>query len=143
MTGAEGLPQPLGGLLLKLLEPEKVTPKEALRALRRARRTGALWRALTQMERALLTAAAHTRVTEYRSPKLKALLAKIIAKLEAHTPKGMVLAAAVRRALTLNPLLASLAPQALASTLKRKLSYLLYLGRSMLEVIDYYTPWRT
>lgn len=147
MKGAEGLPNYdniLEALLHSLLKPDKITTQTALRALKKARRTGALWRALTSMERALLTAAANARVKEYKSPKLKTLLARIIAKVESYTPKGMVLAAGLRRVLSLNlnVLLLSQPFSQVTIMLKRKLSYLLYLGRAFLQVADYYVAWR-
>ena len=142
LWGAEGLHGSLEALLLKLLEPERVTPVEAFRALKRGRRSGALWRVLTPLERALLAAAARARVREYKGPRIKPLLAAIIAKVESQTVRGLVLAVGLRRVLSIAPGLLSLRPRALLETLKRKLQYLLYLGRSILEVAGYHSAWR-
>jgi len=134
---------PGGGLerlVEALLQPVEVTPAHALKALKRARRTGAL-RILTPMERALLKAAAQARVTRYKNPRIKRLLSTIIAKIETHTKRGTVLLLGLRRALSLGAAPLNGGPRALLDWARRKLDYIRYLGRSMLAILDYYRPY--
>ena len=139
-AGVDG--DPLEEVVVELLAPGEVTPWLVERALRRARRLGLYWRILTPLERALLNVAAKLKVERYRSPKVKALLAKLIARIEAHTLRGEVIRLGLRRALSTGAARALLeaGPRALVEWARRKLGYIRYLGRSMLVVLDYFTP---
>ncbi|GBF09732.1 hypothetical protein apy_14570 [Aeropyrum pernix] len=123
-------------LALQLLKPNRISPETALRALKKARRTGALWRVLSPLERGLLEAAARVRLNEFRAEKLRSTLALIIAKIELHTFKGTLIILGLSRLLTLK----STTP---LEFLRGRLSYIIYLGRIMLETINYFKPWTT
>ena len=132
------LPQDKAGhqilqLALQLLEPSEVTPALVQRTLKRARRHRLYWTILNQLERAILAAAAQARVTRYKNPRIKKLLATLIARVEAHTNKGRILITGLTHALTRR--LASL-----TQNLRGKLDYLLYLGRNLLTTQQYYQP---
>ena len=124
-----------------LLEPGRVTPQLVLRTVRRARRLGLYWRVLEPLERAVLEAAARARVNEYRSPVVRRILAKLIAKIEVHTMKGVVVLTGLKYALSrglLGSIVGGLGDILRAA--KRKLEYILYLGRNMLVVHNYFEP---
>ena len=132
------LPQEQAGhqllqLAIQLLEPSEVTPALLQRTLKRARRHRLYWTILNEIERAILTAAAQARVTRYKNPQIKKLLATLIARVEAHTNKGRILITGLTHALTRK--LASL-----TQNLRRKLDYLLYLGRNILTTQQYFQP---
>ena len=135
-----GLEGGLEGLVRGLLAPERVTRALVQRALRRARRLGLYWRVLEPLERAVLEAASRASVEEYRSPRVKRLLAAIIAKIEEYTMRGLVLKAGLSYALSRGLLALPKAPRALLGALRSKLSYIRYLGRSILEVYSYFAP---
>ena len=120
-------------LAIQLLEPREVTPALVQRALKRARRHRLYWTILDDLERAVMAAAAQARVTRYRNPRIKKLLATLIARVEAHTNKGRILITGLTHALTRR--LASL-----TQNLRRKLDYLLYLGRNILTTQQYFQP---
>jgi len=128
--------------VLELLKPARVTPQMVSRALVRARRYRLYWTLLTPLERALLSVASRLRVREYRSPKVRGMLAELIARIEAETLRGQVVRLGLRRALSTGAARALLAagPQALLDWARRKLAYIRYLGRSILVVLDYFTP---
>ena len=121
------------------LAPEKITPKTCLRALRRAYRHGAI-RILSHMERALLKAAANARVTRFKNPIIKEKLAEIIVTIEMHTLKGKIFLTGLRRAL-ISYYLVSFTINDILEWAKTKLSYILYLGRSILSTRNYFIIW--
>ena len=127
-------PESLESLAIDLLKPARVTPRVIAGAVRRAKRAGAYWSMLSPLERALLEAASRARLEEYRSPVLRSLLATLVARIEAHTLKGLVLLKGLWYALSrglVRPLL---------HEIKGRLDYIKYLGKSLLTVEEYFTP---
>jgi len=128
-------------LLLEFLKPGEVTPQLVRRALNRARRLGLYWRILSPLERAFLNVASRLKVKSYHSPRVKELLAMLIARIESYTMRGRIIKLGLWRALSggrLNSLPVHQL-QSLVDWAKRKTSYIRYLGRSMLETIKYFT----
>ncbi|BAA80179.2 hypothetical protein APE_1193.1 [Aeropyrum pernix K1] len=134
VTTTRGSNDSIRSLALQLLKPDKITPKTALRAIRRAKRNGAFWRALKPLQRSILEAAARAKVKKYTAEKLRNILAEIIAQLELYTLRGTLILLGLSRLLALKNI-TSLA------LLKSKISYVLYLGRRILETVDYFKPW--
>ena len=120
-------------LAVNLLKPEKVTPSIVERAIKRARRYRLYWTILNDLERAILQVASRLQLGEYRNPTIKSLLAGIIAKIEAHTMRGRTLITGLAHAL-------SRRLTTLASNLRSKLDYFLYLGRNLLVTQLYFQP---
>ena len=128
------------GLVEQALVPSRVTPALVSRALNRARRLGLYWKILAPLERALLWAAARARVSEYRSPRVRELLAKLIARIEAQTPRGLALAAGLAYALSRRLLPQLPSPARVLGVLREKLQYILYLGKNALITRNYFSP---
>ena len=127
----------LAELVGKALVPERLTPALVSRVLNRARRLRVYW-LLSPLEKAILRAAARARVSEYRSPRVRELLAKLIARIEAQTPRGLALAAGLAYALS-RGLFSSLPGfSQVLILIRRKMNYLLYLGRNLLIMQNYY-----
>ena len=99
--------------------------------MRRARRSKA-WFKLTTMQRALLMAAAKARVDAYQGSRIREALADVIARIEAETTNGALLALGLKYALERGFVKASL--EAVVS----KLGYIRYLGRLVLATMNYY-----
>lgn len=123
----------------ELLKPGEVTPQLVAREIRRARRLGIYWRVLDPLERALLQVAARLKVDSYRSPKVRELLARLIARIELYTMRGVVVLTGLRYALSRGAFRGVLSSglRALVEWARSKLKYILYLGRSMLVVEGY------
>ncbi len=127
---------PIHGLVIQVfkhlaLSRGPLTPSRLAYYVRRARRAGA-WYKLSEMQRALIKAAASTRVDEYRDGKLKEMLAGIIASIEAHTALGALLTLGLKYALERGLVKASL------GEIVGKLGYIKYLGRSVMSTLNYY-----
>ncbi|GAB6148704.1 hypothetical protein [Stetteria hydrogenophila] len=131
----------LASVALELLKPGEVTPSLVSREIRRARRLGLYWRILSPLERALLEVASRLRVERFKSPRVREMLAALIARIELHTARGLVLVKGLSRALsTLGGRLQGLLRgglRALVSWARGRLGYLRYLGRSMLVLEEY------
>ncbi len=135
MTPADTLQEPLHTITEQLLAPARITRALIQRGLRRARRYGEPWRTLTLLERALLKAAAAAPIETYNSESITGqTLARIIAKIETHTMRGRTLLTALKHILTHSPGPAT----GILGWARRKLDYLLYLGRSLLAIAHYY-----
>lgn len=129
-------------LALELLEPRRVTRKEISYHLKRAKRLKLYWTVLDALERAVLEAAVRAKVDEYRSKRVKSLLAKLIAKIEFHTMRGKVILFGLQKALSKASSILSGGFSRLLGWAREKLNYILYLGRSMLVVELYFSPMR-
>ena len=131
------LPQEAGHqvieLAIDLLKPDKITPATALRSVKWARRYRIYWTTLNQLERAILQAASKLKITEYKNPTIKNLLATLTAKIELHTMRGHTLITGLKHALTRHL-------TTLTTNLRSKLDYLLYLGRNLIVTQLYFQP---
>ena len=115
-------------VLSRILLPESVTPAFISRVLVRARRSGTYWRLLEPLERGFLEAASRASVKSYRSGRVRPLLVRLLLRLESCTGLGRILRLGLSYALE----------RGLVNPLSPRLSYLLYLGRSLSAVYWYY-----
>ena len=129
-------------IALKLLEPKAITRETLAYHVRRAKRLRIYWLVLDPMERALIQAALHSKINEFRGKTIRNLLAKLIAKIELHTMKGKVLLLGLQRALSRIPDFILQSFPRLLKWVREKLNYILYLGRNMIVVELYFAPLR-
>ena len=129
-------------LVEEILLPDRVTPALVSRALNRAFRLRIYW-LLDPLEKAILRAASRARISEYKSPKVRELLAKLIARIEAQTPRGLALAAGLFHAFSRGLLESCSHVSFPRSIMRDKISYLLYLGKNLLETKNYYVTIQT
>ncbi|MEB3755326.1 MAG: hypothetical protein GSR79_00470 [Desulfurococcales archaeon] len=122
-------------LTIQLLKPARITRALIQHELRRAKRLNHPWRQLTQTEKALLKAAAQTPIQTYKpTSQTTKLLAIIIAKIETYTMRGKTIQTGLKRILT-RKLISS---TRILQWAKEKLDYILYLGRNLLTLQQYY-----
>ncbi len=127
-------------IAMKLLAPGRIDRDIIIKEIRRAKRLGIYWKVLDSMERALLKVAMLASIDRYkpRSMASKAI-AKVIAKIELNTMRGITFITGLRRALSVaQPSLGGF--RSLLSWVKEKTNYILYLGRSLLAVYNYFEP---
>ncbi len=124
----------------KLLAPGHIDKNIIIKEVRRAKRLGIYWRILDSMERALLKAAMLAPIDRYRPKSMASrAIARVIAKIELNTMRGITFVTGLRRALSVaQPPVGGF--RSLLSWVKEKINYILYLGRSLLAVYNYFEP---